>query len=324
MRPPEFWTREGPLSSLLAPLSLAWEAAAFTRRALARPARAPVPVVCVGNLVAGGAGKTPVALSLGAELKRRGRRVHFLTLGYGGREAGPLRVDPSRHGVPEVGDEALLLAALAPTWVARDRPAGARAAAAAGADVLVMDDGFQDPALEQDLALVVVDGGYGFGNRRVMPAGPLREGLRPGLARADAVVLIGPDATQVEALVTPPPPLWRARMVPGPEAGRLKGRRVLAFAGIGRPAKFYATLAEAGARLIARHDFPDHHRYTPDEVMALCEAAAAADAVPVTTAKDWVRLPEAARPMVETLGVGVEWEDPDALVAILRPVLGDG
>ncbi|MFQ5955576.1 MAG: tetraacyldisaccharide 4'-kinase [Kiloniellales bacterium] len=324
MRSPEFWTRDGLASSLLAPLSLAWEAAAFVRRALTRRIKAPVPVICVGNLVAGGAGKTPVALSLGAELIRRGRRVHFLARGYGGREAGPLRIDRRRHRARDVGDEALLLAALAPTWVARNRPAGARAAAAAGADIVVMDDGFQAPALIKDLALLVVDGGYGFGNRRVLPAGPLREKLRPGLARADAVVLIGPDTTHVASLLDPRPPLWRARLVPGPEADRLIGRRVIAFAGIGRPAKFYATLAEVGAQVIGCRDFPDHHRYTPDEVMVLCEAAAAADAVPVTTAKDWVRLPAEARPMVEALTVSVEWEDPGALQALLQSVLGHG
>ncbi len=321
MRSPEFWGRDGLLPVLLQPLGWAWTAAARARRAFTVPFRAPIPVVCVGNLVAGGAGKTPVALSLGAELARRGRQVHFLSRGYGGHAAGPLRVERGRHDAHAVGDEALLLAALAPTWVARDRPAGARAAAAAGAELVVMDDGFQSPALDKDVAVLVVDGGTGFGNRRVMPAGPLREPLLPGLARADASVLIGPDEAEVAPLLRARLPLLRARLVPGPEADGLRGRRVLAFAGIGRPAKFFATLREIGAEPVACHGFPDHHRYTADQVMRLCEAAAAAGAVPVTTAKDWVRLPSEARPMVETLTVSIEWDDPGAMAALLGPVL---
>ncbi len=324
MRSPEFWGRDGLLPALLQPLGWAWTAAAWTRRAFTVPFRAPIPVVCVGNLVAGGAGKTPVALSLGAELARRGRQVHFLGRGYGGHAAGPLRVDRGRHDADAVGDEALLLAALAPTWVARDRPAGARAAAAAGAELVVMDDGFQSPALDKDVAVLVVDGGTGFGNRRVMPAGPLREPLLPGLARADAAVLIGADEAEVAPLLRARLPLWRARLVPGPEADGLRGRRVLAFAGIGRPAKFFATLREIGAEPVACHGFPDHHPYTADQVMRLCEAAAAADAIPVTTAKDWVRLPPESRAMVETLTVSVEWDDPGAMAALLGPVLDRG
>jgi len=324
VRSPEFWGRDGPLPTLLTPLAWAWTAAARARRASTTPWRAPVPVICVGNLVAGGAGKTPVALSLGAELARRGRQVHFLSRGYGGREPGPLRVDRGRHDAAAVGDEALLLAAEAPTWVARDRAAGARAAAAAGAEVVVMDDGFQNPALIKDVAVLVVDGGYGFGNRRVVPAGPLREPLEPGLARADAAVLLDADAVGVAPFLRPRLPLWRARLVPGPEADRLVGRRVLAFAGIGRPEKFFTTLREIGAEPVACHGFPDHHPYSADQVMRLCEAAAAADAIAVTTAKDWVRLPAAARPMVETLSVSVEWEDPDTPAALVAPVLGHG
>ncbi len=321
MRSPEFWTRDGVAARLLSPFGQAVAAAGRARRGLTIPYRAPLPVVCVGNLVAGGAGKTPVALSLGAELTRSERRVHFLSRGHGGRERGPLRVDRDRHVARDVGDEALLLAAVAPTWIARDRTAGCRAAAAAGAEIVVMDDGFQNPSLVKDLSLLVIDGGYGFGNRRVQPAGPLREPLRSGLARADAAVLIGRDATGVAPLLGARLKPWHARLVPGPEADRLVGRRLVAFAGIGRPAKFFDTLREIGAEVIDGRGFPDHHRYTADEIMTICEAAAAADAIPVTTAKDWVRLPEAARPMVERLTVTLEWDDPDAPAALLGPLL---
>ena len=193
MRAPDFWRRRTVTPFLLLPVGWFFSRIGALRQALVRPWRAPVPVLCVGNLVAGGAGKTPLALALGDRLQQNGVTVHFLTRGYGGREAGPLQVDPTRHGFREVGDEALLLARLAPTWVARDRRLGAEAAAKAGAGVLVMDDGFQNPSIEKDLSIIAIDGGYGFGNGLVMPAGPLREPLARGFARADAAVVIGRD-----------------------------------------------------------------------------------------------------------------------------------
>ena len=162
--PPEFWERPGPLPALLAPLGWAYAAAGRLRRAATTPWRAPVPVLCVGNLVVGGAGKTPVAMDLVKRLLRRGERPHLLSRGYGGTLTGPIQVDATRHHYRDVGDEALLLARVAPTWIARDRAAGARAAVAAGATVLVLDDGFQNPRLVQDLTFLVVDGLYGFGN----------------------------------------------------------------------------------------------------------------------------------------------------------------
>ncbi|MGH7114508.1 MAG: tetraacyldisaccharide 4'-kinase, partial [Stellaceae bacterium] len=186
---PAFWGKEpGLVADLLLPASAAWDAAGRLRRALAHPYHAPVPVICVGNLTAGGAGKTPVVIALAAWLASRGRAAHVMTRGYGGRLAGPLRVDPSRHNAAVVGDEALLHASRAPCWIARDRAAGIAAAATAGAEAILLDDGFQNPLVAKTLALIVVDAAYGFGNRRVIPAGPLRENLRRGLARADGVV----------------------------------------------------------------------------------------------------------------------------------------
>ncbi len=322
MRAPEFWRRDGLAPALLAPLAWGFDAANRARRAMVRPRRAPVPVVCVGNLVAGGAGKTPVALSLGVRLTELGRSIHFLTRGYGGRARGPLRVDPARHTARDVGDEALLLAAVAPTWVARDRPAGANAAAAAGAEVVVMDDGFQNPALAKDLSLVVVDSAYGFGNGRVMPAGPLREGIDGGLARADAVVLVGASSEGCdERLAARTLTVLHVDLEPAPGCEILAGKPVLAFAGIARPEKFFATLSGMGCRLVGCHAFADHHRYTPDEVMRLCEAAGEKGAVPVTTEKDHVRLPADARPMVEVLRVQLVWSEPAALDRLLAPLL---
>ncbi|HUZ72783.1 MAG TPA: tetraacyldisaccharide 4'-kinase [Stellaceae bacterium] len=315
---PEFWNRPGLGAQLLEPLAWAFAAAGAARRALAHPYRAPVPVLCVGNLVAGGAGKTPVVLSLARRLTAQGARPHLLSRGYGGSEAGPLAVDPARHDAAQVGDEALLLAQVAPTWIARDRAAGARAAAAAGAGIIVMDDGFQNPSLVKDRALLVVDGGYGFGNGRVMPAGPLRERVPAALARADAVVLMGADADGVAARLGGARVL-RAELVA--VASTVPAGRVVAFAGIGRPEKFFRTVAATGAIVVARHAFADHHRYGAAELERLGRDAEAAGARLVTTAKDAVRLPQAWRARVSVLEVEVRWQDDAALKALLAPVV---
>lgn len=285
------------------------------------PEKAGVPVICIGNVVAGGAGKTPVAMSVAESLLRRGAKPHFLSRGYGGTTVSPTRVDPAHHSARDVGDEPLLLARLAPTWVARDRVAGAKTAASAGADVIILDDGFQNPALCKDISILVVDGGYGFGNGHVMPAGPLREDLNAALGRADAVAIIGTDSQRIGISVPGDKPVLAARFVPRIEDDDLSGTAVLAFAGIGRPQKFFDTLAGMGCNLVATRAFADHHPYTSDEVMQLLEEAAAAGAVAVTTEKDAVRLPAESRDIVRTLGVTLEWRDPGALDRLVSSVL---
>lgn len=325
MRAPEFWRRNGGLAIALSPFASLWAAGAAWRRCAAHPWRAPIAVVCIGNLVAGGAGKTPLAIAVARHLAARGRRPHILSRGYGGRIAGPTRVDPARHDAVAVGDEPLLLSAAVPTWVAHDRAAGARAAIAAGTDILVLDDGFQNTALVKDLSVLAIDGGYGFGNGRVMPAGPLREPIRTGLARADAAVIVGVDQARAARFFPAGLAVYAARIVPAPGAGDdIAGQPVFAFAGIGRPAKFYATLAELGCRIEGTRDFPDHHRFTPDEIADIVDSAARTGATPVTTEKDAVRLPAEARAMVRTLPIALEWDEVDALDRLLAPVLGDG
>lgn len=322
MRAPDFWSRSGGAGPLLAPAARLHTALSRCRRRWTTPWKAPVPVICVGNLVAGGAGKTPVALALGQLLREWGRNIHYLSRGHGGRLKGPVRVDPARHDARDVGDEAFLLAEIAPCWIARDRVAGARAAIAGDAEIIVMDDGFQNPSLAKDLGLLVIDGGYGFGNGRVIPAGPLREPREDGFARTDAIVLMEPDRRGVAAsLGEAAPPVLRARLAPLPSAERFAGRRVLAFAGIGRPEKFFATLEDLGCILVARHGFPDHHRYGEDEIFRLVEAAAAANAVPVTTTKDHARLNPDSRAMVEAAGVMLEWREPAQIESLLTQLL---
>lgn len=318
MRPPEFWEGRGLLSGLLAPAGRLYDLGGRLERRFARPWRAPVPVVCIGALTVGGAGKTPTAIAIARHLAAQGRRPHIVTRGYKGRLRGPVQVEGQRHGARDVGDEALLLAEAAPTWVARNRAAGARAAVAAGADVLVLDDGFQNPSLVKDLALVVIDGGQGIGNGRLLPAGPLRESLARGLARAHGVVLIGKDRTGLAARVPRQLPLLRARLEPDAEdAAALEGRPVLAFAGIGRPAKFLDSLKQAGARIVDQRLFADHHAYREGEVAALLAEAARRGAIPVTTAKDAVRLPPELRARVRVLRVATVFERPELLDALL-------
>jgi len=320
MRTPEFWRRDGVLPRLLSPLSLIWGWTAQRRLADAESFRATIPVVCVGNIVTGGSGKTPVVLALVKWFRDHDRQAHVLTRGYGGTEVGPRAVDLARHDAARVGDEALLLAAEAPTWVARWRPDGAVAAQETGAQVLVMDDGFQNPSIAKDLSLVVVDGGYGFGNGRVMPAGPCREPIEGGLARTDAVVLVGEDTVGVTARLGDLP-ILRARLAPGPEAAELSGRKVVAFAGIGRPEKFFGTLAEIGAVIEETIAFPDHQPYAKPEIEEMIATAEAAGALLVTTAKDLVRVPAALRPRLKVLTVTLAWDNPELLPGVLGRVL---
>jgi tetraacyldisaccharide 4'-kinase len=280
-----------------------------------------VPVICVGNLTAGGAGKTPTVIALVEHLRARGTVAHVVSRGHGGRLTGPVQVDPRRHDAAEVGDEPLLLAAFAPTWVARDRAAAGLAAAAAGAEVVVMDDGFQNPDLARDISILVVDAGFGFGNGRVIPAGPLREPLADGLARADLVLAIGaaPDRARLAAN-------WPALAARPTLAGEIaplatgmdwKGLRALAFAGIARPEKFYASLRALGVEIAGTRSFADHAPYGAALLARLEAEARAKRAQLVTTEKDAVRLPAAMRAKVLVLPVRLEIADWTPLDAVL-------
>jgi tetraacyldisaccharide 4'-kinase len=320
MRAPAFWARDGAVPRLLSPLGALYAAA--TARRVARPGwHAPVPVLCVGNATAGGAGKTTVALDLGKRLKSRGVAVAFLTRGYGGGARGVVRVDPFRHDAAAVGDEALLLAAVAPTYVAADRAAGARAAVADGAQALVMDDGLQNPTLRIDAAVLVIDGESGFGNGRPIPAAPLREPVAAAAARCRAAVLIGPDRANAIAALPPALPVLRADLDAAPEIAALRGQRAMAFAGLGRPGKFFSMLEAAGVVLAGKRPFPDHHGFSATEFSAVLAEAARLGAVPVTTPKDAARLSAADRARVQVIGVRLAWRDEVSLAALLAEVV---
>lgn len=322
MRAPEFWAGPGDggwRARLLLPLAALWRRVTRRRLATGGPGFDPgIPVICIGNVTAGGTGKTPFAIEVARRLKAAGHRPHFLSRGHGGTARGVTRV--AGQGAAAVGDEPLLLAAVAPAWVARDRVAGAQAIAAAGADVIVMDDGFQNPALKKTLSFLVLDGGAGLGNGRVIPAGPLREDWQDARARADAIVVIGEGRQPL-----PPPgklPLFRAAIRPL-SGERFAGRPVLAFAGIGRPGKFFDSLAACGAELVGCRAFADHHAFTAAEIDALRREAAALGAGLVTTAKDAARLSPAQRAGIEVLEIALDVGESAALDQLLGQAFRD-
>ena len=323
---PRWWyVREGapaPVTrALLKPVSWIWAAVTARRIARAVPVDPGAPVICVGNLTVGGTGKTPVV----RELLHRLPGAHGLSRGYGGSEPGPLRVDPRIHTAGEVGDEPLMLAGEAPIWIARDRVAGAQAAAKAGAKVVVMDDGHQNPSVKKALTFVVVDGetrdnSWPLGDGSVFPAGPLREPLDVGLARADAVILMlpadlaEPDPALIRTLIKKPILIARldpaAPPPPGPQVG---------FAGIGMPWKVERALKAAGCGLVDFANFPDHFAYDEATLKMLSDRAEQFGAGLVTTEKDWVRLPPAWRDRIHAWPVRAVFEDEAVLERLLAP-----
>jgi tetraacyldisaccharide 4'-kinase len=294
MREPAFWHRPRSLKShLLRPLAALY--GAITALRMQRKGfDAGVPVFCVGNYHLGGAGKTPTVLALANILRELGERPVVLSRGYGGERRGPVLVDPGRHSAREVGDEPLMLAAHLPVVVARDRVDGVALAKSRLASVILMDDGFQNPALVKDVALIVIDSVRGIGNGLVFPAGPLRAPLPAQLARTDALVVIGAGAAAKDvaaAVAAPGKPVLAAHLEPDPAAvTQLRGQRVLAFAGIGDPGRFFRTLQASGIEVAQQKAFADHHRFSVGEIEALVADAKRDGLVPVTTEKDLVRL----------------------------------
>jgi len=321
MKTPYFWYPEPDdkiaalLAIILSPLSFVWLAGAFVRALFAHPYRARVPVICIGNVVAGGAGKTPTALALARILKEFGQKPIFVTRGYGGH--GELTcVDPRQHEAQDVGDEALLLAAEAPTWAGCDRVAAVRQAESHGT-LVIMDDGLQNPHIAPTASILVIDGETGLGNGYVIPAGPLREQFAAALKRADALLIIGEDDKQQLASWAKVP-VFRARLQPRLPMGFPREGKYVAFAGIARPKKFYATARALGLEIVATEDFPDHHVFTEADINGLRLKAEVSGARLLTTEKDAVRLPPDFRLEPVVLPVGLVFDTPGAEQALSR------
>jgi tetraacyldisaccharide 4'-kinase len=326
MRAPAFWQRGTPdaQARLLQPFSILYGAIA-AHRMRREGVRATAPVVCIGNFTAGGAGKTPAALACAKMLREMGETPAFLSRGFGGALSGaqPLQVDPSLHEAADVGDEPLLLARCAPAFICTDRVAGAEAAAAAGASIVVMDDGLQNPSLSKDLALAVVDGATGLGNGLCLPAGPLRAPMKAQWPRVDAVVIVGEGAAGAK-VAGAAKAAGRAALFAhlSPVDGeRLRGRRVFAFAGIGRPEKFFETLRGCGAKIVGARSFDDHQMFAPEDIKAVAAGATAARAdLVVTTEKDAARLAPGALPGLDVLKVEMKFADEPRLRALLSAI----
>ncbi len=331
MQAPKFWYphKRGEVTTsahLLAPAAALYDLGVSARRKFTTAQKSTVPIICVGNLTVGGTGKTPVVIALAEMLIAQGRKPYILTRGYGGKLAGPALVDVDHHDAADVGDEPLLLARAAPVIVCSNRPLGARFAISQGADIILMDDGFQNPTVHKGFSIVVVDGHRMIGNGKVFPAGPLRENARAGLARADAMLIMGAGSS------TPLPPILAeysgqilyADLVPQVEDGALKDRKIMAFAGIGAPSKFFRTVRKLGAEIVAEVSFPDHHPYTDKDVAQLKKRARDLGADLVTTEKDAVRFPKSAKGEASgftTIPVKATFTTPAALEEVLEQAL---
>ncbi len=301
---PQFWhDASHPLGRWLSPISWLYRLLSKLHYLCALRKRVSVPVISIGNVVTGGAGKTPAVMTTARLLRMAGFTPHILSRGYGARVRAPLRVDPQRHSAQNVGDEALLLAALAPTWIHPKRCRSAKMAAANGADVLLLDDGLQHYSLKKDISLMVIDGAYGLGNSRLIPAGPLREPFARALSRCDAVIFIGEDKHMLRPRIPLGIPVFHADILPVGDISFLYEKPVIAFAGIARPEKFFATLADLNVTPIATYSYPDHHPFSEEEMRALFSESTQKGARLVTTEKDWVRLDGAMRRHCHSLRV---------------------
>lgn len=313
MKTPAFWKTRSLQAKLLRPFSLVYEMGYVLRRAFTVQVKLPVPVVCIGNVTAGGSGKTPVALHIGMMLKEKGVNAFFVSRGYGGSITTPTLVNPEKHRSYEVGDEPLLLAEILPTVVGKNRLQAAQFAIAKGARLLIFDDGFQNKKIFKDFSFLVVDGMVGFGNGFLLPAGPLRERFSSAVKRAHSIIMINP-APHSPALPEDRPALVARTRIVG-LAERLRGQKIVAFCGIAFPEKFRATLTNVGASIIEFVAFADHAHYRHDSLLPLADIASKGKAYMVTTRKDFVRLPRGFKDKVVVVDIELEFADPAMLAA---------
>ncbi|AIL13538.1 hypothetical protein IM40_08670 [Candidatus Paracaedimonas acanthamoebae] len=311
MKAPLFWKNEDSLwGVLLSPFGALYRLVTSQRERFATTTKVQIPVICVGNIVLGGAGKTPVTIMIAAALKEQGFNVHILSRGYGGKLKGPLLVNPVFHTAPEVGDEPLLLAQTAPTWIAKNKAEGAKAATKAGAEILILDDGLQNPNLYKNFSIIVVNGEYGLGNGRIFPAGPLRETVESALKKANIIMMMGRDNHLLEKRWRGICPIFHGDLTPHVnDIQALRNQPIYAFAGIGHPEKFFAMLRNYGLHVVAEKAFPDHYFFKPRDLNELCVQAKQLKAQLVTTEKDFLRLSHDVRQEVKIIHAHVIIEE---------------
>ena len=322
LKAPRFWYKKNDtyISNTLYPLSLLFRFGTKIRNIVSRKKVTDIPVICIGNIVVGGAGKTPVAIKLGTILKKNGYKPHFVSKGYGGIETNNTLIK-DWHSAQSVGDESLLLSEVAPTWIGKDRNKSFSLAKENGADCVIMDDGFQNPTLQKDFSIIVINGEQGFGNKRVIPSGPLRESISRGISRANLIIVIGEITDDVKRKIPKNIPLIHAKFNISKNNKIYKKQKVTAFAGIAYPDKFYNSLNEQGAILKKKVSYPDHHIFDENDMLNLAEIANMTKSILVTTKKDFVRIPKTYRSLVSTLDGEIVFEDEDLLLEILTNLL---
>lgn len=314
MKTPKYWQSNSFISKMLAPLGFVYGALTQARLKIVKPKKVEIPVICIGNITAGGTGKTPVSISIAKLLGIEMYHPYFVTRGYGGQLQNVI-VNNKKHTAAEVGDEPLLLSQQAPVVVNADRYAGAELAIKNGADVIVMDDGFQNPTLYKNLSFLVFDGTYGIGNGKIIPAGPLRETFRNGIKRADALIILGKDKHNLAEKSGLPVFYGHTEAV---QTCNIENPNVVAFAGIGHPQKFYHTLCQQGFNVVETIDFPDHHFYSCEELDKILEKAKTLNAEVYTTSKDYVKIPHLLQKEIKVLEVAVVWDNPEQLIEFVR------
>ncbi len=322
LKAPKFWymKRDSFLSNSLYPFSLIFRLGTKLRNLVSRERKSKLPIICIGNIVIGGAGKTPVALKIGNMLKQAGYNPHFVSKGYGGLEKNNTLVN-DWHSPKNVGDESLLLSEIAPTWIGLDRNKSFELANENGADCIVMDDGFQNPTLQKDFSIIVINADQGFGNKRVIPAGPLRESIHRGLSRTNLVITIGDIAETVKNKIPKHIPVIGANFKIQENDLMLKGQKITAFAGIAYPEKFFNSLKLVKANIVDKRSYSDHHIYTEDDLLYLAEIANKNNSILVTTKKDFVRIPKSFRSLVRTIDGFIQLDDEKLLLEILSNLI---
>lgn len=322
LKAPKFWYKKKDtiLSNSLYPLSLIFRFGTKLRNYISVKGKSKLPIICIGNIVVGGAGKTPVALKIGKLLKLKGYNPHFVSKGYGGVEKNNNLVQ-DWHSPISVGDEALLLSEIAPTWIGIDRNKSFDLAYHKGADCIIMDDGFQNPTLQKDFSIIVINGEQGFGNRRVMPSGPLRESISRGISRTNLVIVIGEISEDVKNKIPKLVPVINANFVVSKKNKIFNNQKILAFAGIAYPEKFFNSLRKEGAKIEKKVTYPDHHIFDENDMLYLAEQANISKSILVTTKKDYVRIPKSYRSLISTLDGEIEFEEESLLIEILSNLL---